>query len=89
MEKSTTTSSGKEEHGDDCVERAPLDAEVFDEMGPEGAGHSGPSEFVGFPSHVPKGEDLGTRRCVFDDVGGLDFDFQGLCGAEIVVWARG
>ena len=29
----------EEEHGVDGFSRAPLDAEVFDEMGPEGAGH--------------------------------------------------
>ena len=29
----------EEQHGDHGVERAPLDAEIFDEMGPEGAGH--------------------------------------------------
>ena len=30
---------GKEKHGDEGVEGAQLDAQVFDEMGPEGAGH--------------------------------------------------
>src|SRR5208282_2485736 len=51
----------KEQHGDDGVEGAPLDAQVFDEMGPEGSGHFvwPSSEFGGgsfassSPTHAP------------------------------------
>ena len=38
---------GEEEHGVDGFAGAPLDAEVFDEMGPEGAGHLGSASVEG------------------------------------------
>jgi hypothetical protein len=41
---------GEKQHGDQRVQRAPLDAQILGEMGPEGAGHgwrpSGATNFV-------------------------------------------
>ena len=43
MENRHNDQQREEQHRVDGVFRAPLDAQVFDEMGPEGAGHLWPS----------------------------------------------
>ena len=55
--------AGKENHGDHGVEGAPLDTEIFGEMGEEGAGHWRPSRLVrSSPKSKCRSFDSGRQR---------------------------
>ena len=79
----------EKEHGVDGVFGAPLDAQVLGEMGPEGRGIIRPCvDHV--LSHVTMKRDWGTRFSGggLGNVGGLDFDVEGMRGLQIVVRAE-